>query len=155
MGLAICLSIGPIGDRIPRSWRLAAAQRGLMVLFSGRHPAKKRTLIHWWMSISRNNDRKWGFLPGIHGYTPFADTPKRRRCSVFVQLLVFIHHWEKCQSTSLVPKKALPISLVVQQPQLLDDIWVSIKTMYCTLVKHGNNASNWNNEGMGYGFFWG
>jgi hypothetical protein len=28
---------------------------------------------------------------------------------------------------------------------------VPIKTMHCTLVKHGNNASNWNNEGMGYG----
>ena len=50
---------------LDRGTRLAAAQRG----FGGFSVAssQKKTLIHWLMSISRNNDRKWGYT----GFTPF------------------------------------------------------------------------------------
>jgi hypothetical protein len=92
------------------------------------------------MSISRNNDRKWGytgFTPFIHLQTHLKEGDARSFSASGVQT---IGKTVKAPPWYLILGVAY-ISLVVQQAQLLD-IWVPIKTMHCTLVKHGNNASN-------------
>jgi hypothetical protein len=123
---------------LDRGTRLAAAQRG----FGGFSVAssQKKPLIHWLMSISRNNDRKWGytgFTPFIHLQTHLKEGDARSFSASGVQT---IGKTVKAPPWYLILGVAY-ISLVVQQAQLLD-IWVPIKTMHCTLVKHGNNASN-------------